>query len=299
VISVRRPCTHASCRPCRSGYPDFCNTGDFLERGIIGAHGFMSEFVVEQERYLHYVPKKLRTVAVLTEPLTIAEKALDQSTDIVNRLPWLAQNGGAQLARRGKGKKRHILKITSLVLGAGAVGLLGAIALIAAGSNTYVYARPPAPNPSSDFVEAIGGKYYSEGKVPPETRDALIGRVHLIYEATGASRLAFNMLRLLGHNSEFVLTGVPGLREPFEIDGDLLMRNIVLKNQVIFGTVNASAENYDEAISDLSIFNRRWRRPIESLISERVPVYEAPEALRRPGNVIKTVITFDRSTSVR
>ena len=37
-------------------------------------HGYMTELVVEEERYLNPVPAALRDVAVLVEPLTIAEK---------------------------------------------------------------------------------------------------------------------------------------------------------------------------------------------------------------------------------
>lgn len=80
VPTVRRPCPHPECRPCRSGYPDFCSTGDYTERGIKEAHGFMTEEVVDHERYMHVVPPELRDVAVLTEPLTIAEKFLLKHT---------------------------------------------------------------------------------------------------------------------------------------------------------------------------------------------------------------------------
>ncbi len=43
VLMVRRPCAHDRCAPCRRGRPDFCITGDFTERGIKGAHGYMTE----------------------------------------------------------------------------------------------------------------------------------------------------------------------------------------------------------------------------------------------------------------
>ena len=58
VLTVRRPCPHPECHPCRAGYPDFCITGDYTERGIKGAHGFMTEEVVDHERYLHVVPPR-------------------------------------------------------------------------------------------------------------------------------------------------------------------------------------------------------------------------------------------------
>ncbi len=284
VTTVRRPCPHQECRPCRAGYADFCITGDYTERGIKGEHGFMTEYVVDHERYMHVVPPELRDVAVLTEPLTIAEKALDQAFQIIRRLPWI--NLDLQ-------EEARLHNPTAVVLGAGPVGLLGAMKLMVAGFGTFVYALAPAPNPSSNIVEMIGGKYGSQGKVPVETQQALFGRIHLIYEATGVSRLAFEVLKLLGPNSVFIFTGVPSLRGPIEVDADLLMRNIVLKNQIVFGTVNASSENFDEAIRDISVFNQRWPQALRALITSRSAPEEAPGLLLGKIGGIKNVITFD------
>lgn len=288
VTTVRRPCPHPECRPCRSGYPDFCITGDYTERGIKGEHGFLAEYVVDHERYMHVVPSELRDVAVLTEPLTIAEKALDQVRQIALRLPWLNSAIPEDV--------RH-LTLTTVVLGAGPVGLLGAMTLLVAGFDTFVYALPPAPNPGSDIVEAIGGKYFSQGKVPVEAQKALLGRIHLVYEATGVSHLAFEALKMIGPNSIFVMTGVPGLKGPIEVDADLLMRNIVLKNQIVFGTVNASSENFDEAIRDIGVFNQRWPEALRALITSRSSPEEAPGVLLGKIGGIKNVITFDTSGS--
>jgi threonine dehydrogenase-like Zn-dependent dehydrogenase len=286
VLTVRRPCPHPECRPCRAGYPDFCITGDYTERGIKGAHGFMTEEVVDQERYLHVVPPELRDVAVLTEPLTIAEKAANQARQIVDRLPWIERLLQEE-ARR--------FDPTALVLGAGPVGLLGALKLRAAGWQTYVYALPPAPNPNSDIVEAIGATYYSQGKIPQEAQQALFGHIHVVYEATGVSRLAFEMLKLLAPNGVFILTGVPSLKAPIEMNTDLLMRNIVLKNQLVFGTVNAGAEDFDAAIRDIGVFLQRWPDATSALITSRVAPETAPGLLRDPSGGIKNVISFDTS----
>ncbi len=292
VTTVRRPCPHPECRPCRAGYPDFCITGDYTERGIKEEHGFMTEYVVDHERYMHVVPPELRDVAVLTEPLTIAEKARDQILQIVRRLPWLIP-----LIPEGRPQDTQRLPLTAVVLGAGPVGLLGAMTLIAAGCDIFVYALAPAPNPNANIVEAIGGKYRSQGMVPVEEQKALFGHIHLIYEATGVSRLAFEAWKLLGPNSIFIFTGVPSLKGPIEVDTDLLMRNIVLKNQIIFGTVNAGAENFDEALRDIGVFHQRWPEALGALITSRSAPEEAPGVLL--GNIggIKNVITFETSSS--
>src|SRR5690242_20285148 len=52
VPTVRRPCPHRHCLPCRSGHQDYCYTGDFTERGIKQAHGYLAEHVVERESNL-------------------------------------------------------------------------------------------------------------------------------------------------------------------------------------------------------------------------------------------------------
>ena len=50
VPSVRRPCQHPNCRPCRSGRQDFCATGDFTERGIKMRHGYMTQFYLDDKK---------------------------------------------------------------------------------------------------------------------------------------------------------------------------------------------------------------------------------------------------------
>ena len=290
VTTVRRPCSSPACEPCRAGYPDFCRSGEYTERGIKGAHGFMTEFVVDTERYMHVVPPELREVAVLTEPLTIAEKAKEQGQLIVHRLPWLNPDLPmvAQTSR----------KLHGVVLGAGPVGLLGAMVMAALGGDIYVYALPPAPNPASAIVEAIGATYVSKGNISEEQRKALFGNIDLIYEATGVSSLAFEAWQIMGPYSTFIFTGVPGEHAPREVDTDTLMRNIVLKNQVIIGTVNADAKAFDGSIADLGVFHQRWPEAVRALITSRSPAEGAEDVLLGKTGGIKNVITFDTSGSV-
>src|ERR1051325_4586655 len=159
VPMVRRPCPHDYCVACRSDRQDFCFTGDFTERGIKGQHGFMAEFVVDHEKYMNPVPKELRDVAVLVEPLTIAEKALAQVWQVQQRLPW-----GCPVAPGKAAAHCH----RALVLGAGPVGLLGTMALINYDFETYVYSREAAPNPRSQLIVSIGAHYISSATTPPE-----------------------------------------------------------------------------------------------------------------------------------
>jgi threonine dehydrogenase-like Zn-dependent dehydrogenase len=283
VTMVRRPCEHPECVACRAGRQDFCFTGDFAERGIKRLDGFMTEQVVDDERYMHVVPRALRDVAVLVEPLTIAEKALIQVDQVQQRLPW------ACAVEPGKPRRScH----RALVLGAGPVGLLGAMGLVAAGFETAVFSREPAPNPKSDLVTAIGARYFSAESTPVDRLAGEIGNIDLVYEATGASQIAFQAIRVLGTNGIFVFTGVPGRKAPIELDTDLIMRNLVLQNQVVFGTVNAGHEAFAASIRDVALFKERWPAELQSLITGRYPVERHRELLLGPAQGIKNVLSF-------
>ncbi len=278
VPRVRRPCTRKECRPCREGRADFCVTGAYTERGIQGAHGFMAEQFVEDAAFLHRVPKALRDMAVLTEPLTIAEKALAELKHIQARLPW--------------GREAH-LPLNAVVLGAGPVGLLGAMALRRAGFATTVYSRSRPPDERSALVDTMGGRYVSSQDVAPAALEATTGPVDVVYEATGASKFSFDVLGALAPNGVFIFTGVPGRKEPLQLEGGTLMKALVLKNQVVLGTVNAGPDAFDAALADLQAFSERWPGALQRLITERLAPEAVPDALSKKGHEgIKRIVRF-------
>ena len=284
VPTVRRPCYHPGCLACRSEHQDFCYTGDFTERGIKEAHGYMTEFVVDHERYMKLVPPDLREMAVLVEPLTIAEKAMAQVFWMMqHRPPWIDPEVAS--AERGYG-------LNALVLGVGPVGLLGAMVLVSAGFKTYVYSRELPPNPRTDLVSSIGATYISTQSTNIEQLREQIGNIDLVYEAVGHSHFALEVLRVLGINGIFVITGVPGLQAFIEADPARLMREMVLKNQVLLGTVNAGPESFASAIRDLDILLKRWPDAVRTLIAGRYPPEQAFDLILGRPTGIKSVISF-------
>src|SRR5437762_14349570 len=108
------------------------------------------------------------------------------------------------------------------------------MALAAAGYDTSGYSRERAPNPKADLVAAIGGHYYSAEETSIARLAEQVGNIDLVYEATGASSIAFQVMEVIGTNVVFVFTGVPGRKAPIEVDTDVIMRNLVLRNQVVF-----------------------------------------------------------------
>ena len=284
VPTVRRVCPHDHCVACRAGRQDFCFTGDFKERGIKEAHGFMTEIVVDDEAFMNVVPRYLRDVAVLAEPLTIAEKALMQVFEVQQRLPWACPT-----TKGAADNQCH----RAVVLGAGPVGLLGALALANAGFETFVYSRMGSGGPDKmKLVESFGGRYVAAETTPISQLAETVGSIDLVYEAVGASQTAFEMLKVLGVNGIFVFTGVPGRRGPVEVDTDALMKNLVLKNQLVFGTVNAGRDAYEAAIRDLGTFMERWPDAVRGLITGRYPMEAHADLLLGRPSGIKNVLAI-------
>jgi threonine dehydrogenase-like Zn-dependent dehydrogenase len=282
VPSVRRPCSDEHCLPCRSGRQDFCASDQFTERGIKQRHGYLAEFYVESEKYLTRVPPDLRDIAVLTEPLTIAEKALAQAWEIQQRLPWITST---DLARPGAG-------LRAVVLGAGPVGILGAMALLRRGFKTYVYSRSRKPNPKAELVEAIGAEYVSSESETAAQLAERVGNIDLVYEAAGVGQISFQLLNVLGTNGIFLFTGLPVPKPPLPIEVDKLMRQLVLKNQVAVGTVNADLHHFQDAVEDLALFSKQWPECIRAVITGRHTIDHYRELLfdHEPG--IKNVLTL-------
>jgi glucose 1-dehydrogenase len=70
------------------------------------------------------------------------------------------------------------------------------------------------------------------------------------------------------------------------VDTDLLMRDLVLKNQIVYGGRDA----FEAAIHDLEIFHSRWSDAVKSLITGRYPMKSHQALLLSNPAGIKNVI---------
>ncbi|HLK20796.1 MAG TPA: glucose 1-dehydrogenase [Bryobacteraceae bacterium] len=283
VMTVRRPCHHPGCVACREGRQDFCYTGDFTERGIKQQHGYMTEFITEEEQYMNPVPRELRDVGVLVEPLTIAEKSLEQLWLIQQRLPWACPVDPGKL-------REHCHR--AVVLGAGPVGLLGAMALRIAGFEVTVYSRSRTHEENNAIVDAIGARYVAAETHTVDQLAQTVGNIDVVYEAVGASGVAFDVIQHLGPNGVFIFTGVPGRHGPMQVDTDYIMKDVVLRNQVILGSVNAPPHSFRAAIGDLGTFVEKWPDAVRSLITARFSIEDALKPLSNDAGGIKNVISI-------
>jgi threonine dehydrogenase-like Zn-dependent dehydrogenase len=280
VPTVRRPCPHAHCAPCRAGRPDFCVTGDFVERGINRVHGFMTEEVVEDRAFLVKVPPALRDIAVLLEPLSVAEKGLEQYWNVQNRFGF-----GAPAPPNPRDKK-------CVVLGAGPIGILGAMAFKAEGFDVVCYSRSRKPNHKAELVESFGVPYVSSEEVSPRGLAEQLGRIDVVYEGVGHGHIAYDVMEHLGLNGVVILTGIPPDHDKTHlVKTDRLMRRMVLNNQIVLGTVNAGRNAFENGLRHMEQFIARWPEAVRQIITGRVDLRHAPDLLLGRPRGIKEVLT--------
>src|SRR5260370_28225863 len=222
-----------------------------------------------------------RGVAVVVGAVTIAGKGLSEFWEVEQeRLPWTVTN------KSGVGMQ-------AVVLGAGPVGILGAMALRAEGFEVWVYSKLTPGDSRRQLIEATGAHFVDADQVSIEEMvNEQAKNLDLVYEATGASKLAFDFLSALGPNGLFLFTGVPGRKAPIAIDTDRLMRDIVLKNQIVLGTVNAPKISFEAAFQHLEQFMERWPAQVLAIISRRFPIDQALEPLTGKPGGIKNVIAI-------
>lgn len=137
--------------------------------------------------------------------------------------------------------------------------------------------------PRPALVAALGARYRNDGvQVAGEDAD-------IIVECTGAAQLVLGAMRHSRADAVVCLAGLTSGRRMVELDAAAIARELVLENDVVFGSVNANRRHYRAAADALERVDASW---LEALISRRVPLERWFEALeRRPGDV-KTVVDF-------
>ena len=278
-FTVRRGCGH--CPNCLAGRSDMCSSGDYTERGIRMRDGYETELVVDQEQYFVPVPRELVPLGVLAEPTSVAEKAIDEALLIQK----------ARLSATGNGE--WIRNKVALVAGLGPIGLLGAMVLSLRGAKVLGLDVVDAGTLRPRLLEQFGGTYVDGRETKPAAIAQSHGQIDFIFEATGVAHVEFDLLGALGINGVYVLTGIPGGDRPLQIDGGQLMRQLVLRNQVMVGSVNASRKHFEMGIQDLGAAQKKWGKTVEQLITNVVPYGDfAGVLMQHPDDEIKAVIEW-------
>lgn len=236
VATVRRPGTSIY---DQIGTYDMTSDEVYFERGINLRHGYLTEYYVDDPEYIVKVPAGLKEIAVLLEPISIAEKGITQAYEIQRRLKvWRPQRAA--------------------VLGAGPLGLIAAMILRLRGLDVTSIARTPKPSLNADLLEAIGARYISTQELSFADTTQQCGPWDIIFEATGNSAISFEGMERLGNNGVLIVTGISGGDKTISIPGDRINLKFVLGNKVMVGSVNANRAYFEMGVQDMALAEQYW-----------------------------------------
>ena len=255
---VRRP-DPVPCACCACGEWDMCRNGRYTERGIKGLDGYGAELVTLESDFAVPVPHQLGELGVLTEPASVVAKAWEQ----IDRI----------------GQRACQTHTRVLITGAGPIGLLAALMGVQRGHEVHVLDRTEGGIKPA-LVRALGAEYHSEPVREPD----------IVLECTGAAELVADVMQHTAPGAIVCLTGVSQTRT-LSVDVGALNNELVLENDVVFGSVNANRRHFEAAAEALARADRDW---LGRLITRTVPLDRWQEALDKGDDDVKVVVDFDR-----
>jgi threonine dehydrogenase-like Zn-dependent dehydrogenase len=258
---VRRP-DPAPCPNCAVGEWDMCRNGLYTERGIKQLDGFMSERWRVEPEYVMKIDASLGLLGVLLEPTTVVAKAWEQIIAVQRRAFWEPR--------------------IALVTGAGPIGLLAALIGRQQGLEVHVVDRVESGRKPA-LVRALGAQYHT-GPV-----SALDFEPDVVVECTGAGSLISQCVQRVAAGGVVCLTGVGAGGAPAAASAADVGAQMVLRNNVVVGSVNANKRHWYKAADVLARADRSW---LQQLITRREPPEKFLQALERDPDDIKVVVEF-------
>jgi threonine dehydrogenase-like Zn-dependent dehydrogenase len=259
---VRRP-DPVPCACCARGEWDMCRNGEYTERGIKGLNGYGAELVTIEEDFAVPVPDDLGTLGVLTEPASILAKAWEQIE---------------RIATRACSDHRR-----ALVTGAGPIGLLAALMGRQRDLEVHVLDRA-TEGIKPEVVSALGAEYHT-AEITELAQDI---NPDVVVECTGVAELVAGAMQHTAPGAIVCLTGVAASRN-LSVDVGALNNELVLENDVVFGSVNANRRHFEQAVQALRDADQAWLR---GLITRSVPLDDWTRALDKSDDDIKVVVEF-------
>src|SRR3954468_13818552 len=263
VVCIVRCPDPVPCANCAAGQWDMCSNGRYTEHGIKGLDGFMRERYRAAADRLVKVDQALGLAAVLLEPTSIVAKA------------WAEIDRFA--ARDAEEQK------IALVTGAGPVGLLAALLGVQRGLEVHVLDQVTG-GPKPGLVSDLGAHYHCEGI------ENLGVHPDVAVECAGVAPVLLGAIEAVRPNGITCLTGVssPGRTKQVDLGG--LNRELVLENNLVFGSVNANRSHWEAAADALARADREWLDP---LVARGGPLTNYQQAFRHDESDVKVVLEVD------
>lgn len=259
---------------------DLMPFGTYVERGIVHEHGFSVPWWLDQPQHLFRVDERIKSVAVFTEPMSVAEKAINE----------------AVVVQRGRlGKKAWMEQPPRvLVTGMGPIGFAAVAAARCRDWPVAMWGRDSDDSFRAELAVSFGAEYLPAASNSLQPKDVESDGYDLILECTGCDEVMLQAAESLASCGVMVWVGSSRIPQPASHNVALMMRNGVLRNHVHIGTVNAAPRDFVDALSHLSQLCDTHNKQLDSLITDRVsPSDSLWHYENRRSQGIKTVLMYE------
>jgi threonine dehydrogenase-like Zn-dependent dehydrogenase len=267
VPTVRRP-PNGTNEYFERGEADMAPDGMYHERGIVGAHGYMSEYFTSPAEHLVRIPDHQAPLGFLVEPISITEKAFELAYASRSSFEWQPES--------------------ALVLGNGSLGLLTLGMLDEAYDRVYCLGRRDRPDPTIDIMDRLGATYVDSRQTPVDEVGETFEPMDFVFEATGYAPHTVQAVQTVAPNGVVALLGVPG-STTYEFDVGRMHSEMVLHNKAMIGSVNSNIGHFQSATDTLDALPE-WL--IDDIVTGVYPVDDFQDAFVDDNTVIKTAIEF-------
>jgi threonine dehydrogenase-like Zn-dependent dehydrogenase len=259
---------------------DLLPFGPFTERGIYREHGFSPPLWLDRLEHLFRVPAEIADVAVLTEPLAVAEKGANEALLLTRARLCDDAWSQAQPPR-------------VVVTGMGPIGFTAVLAAIARGWPVTMLGRDEPATFRAALVERLGGRYQPMQATDFQPADVERDGYDLCLECTGSDEVMLRAAGLVRSCGVIVWLGSMRKPQPAMHNVQSLMRDGLVRNHLHLGSVNAAPRDFADALAHLARLKQTHAAELSALITARVrPEQSLWHYTHRQPQGIKTVVMY-------
>ncbi len=258
---------------------DLLSSEHFVERGIFRAHGFSAQQWIDNQEYLLPIHSKIKSLAVLAEPTSIAEKGINESILV-------------QEARLGNNVWiTHPPRV--LVTGMGPIGFLAVIACRCRNWSVTHFGRDPQDSFRACLSKDFETTYTDHLDEPASLDDLVEKPFDLILECTGSDEVMLRAAQTLAPRGVMVWLGSSRQPRAQKRNAALLMRQGLARNNIFIGSVNSAPRDFHDALIHLTQMQEQFPQAMAKLITDRVTPDDSlwHYEHRRPQG-IKTIVVY-------
>ena len=260
--------------------PDMLAFGRYVERGIVRLDGLSVPWWKDRPEYLFHVDAEMAPYAVLAEPITCAEKAVNEALTL-------------QRARLGPAAWSDPPPRV-LVTGMGPIGFGALLVCHVLGWPVTVYGRGGSQSARARLAADFGGRYLEATPEALQLSDVERDGFDLVLECTGAEQVMVAATAALASRGIMAWLGSQRRPQPVALNLARMVRHGVLRNHLHLGVVNAAPGDFHDALADLDQVRREQPELLDRLITARVAPQDALWHFEhRQPQGIKTIVQYE------